>query len=125
MSEKSLHYLSARSLATLIRSRELSAREVVQAHIDRIESVNPKLNAIVTLVPERALAWADEADERQARGDELGPLHGLPIAHKDLIMTKGIRSTSGSLLMADHVPNADDLVVERLRSAGAITCGTG
>ena len=123
MSEKSLHYLSARSLATLIRSRELSAREVVQAHIDRIESVNPKLNAIVTLVPERALAWADEADERQARGDELGPLHGLPIAHKDLIMTKGIRSTSGSLLMADHVPNADDLVVERLRSAGAITLG--
>ncbi|MDE0885192.1 MAG: amidase [Myxococcota bacterium] len=123
MNEKSLHYQSATSLAGMIRRGELSAREVLKAHLDRIESINPTLNAIVTLVPERAMAWAAEADERQARGEALGPLHGLPIAHKDLVMTEGIRSTSGSLLMAEHVPSADDLVVERLRSAGAITLG--
>jgi amidase len=106
-----------------VRAGELSARDLVQAHLDRIEAVNPKLNAIVTLVPERALAWAAEADERQARGEALGPLHGLPIAHKDLVMTAGIRTTMGSSLLADHVPRTDDLIVERLRAAGAITLG--
>jgi len=123
MSATVLHYQSAAELAGRVRAGELSARELVELHLDRIEAVNPKLNAIVTLVPERALAWAAEADEYQARGGTLGPLHGLPVAHKDLVMTEGIRSTSGSKLLADHVPNHDDLIVQRLRAAGAITLG--
>ena len=123
MSEVKLHYRSARELAARVRSGEMSARELLEVHLDRIEAVNPGLNAIVTLVPEQARAWAAEADERQARGEELGPLHGLPIAHKDLVMTAGIRSTSGSRLLADHVPDHDDLIVQRLRAAGAITLG--
>ena len=123
MSEVKLHYRSARELAARVRSGEMSARALLEVHLDRIEAVNPGLNAIVTLVPEQARAWAAEADERQARGEELGPLHGLPIAHKDLVMTAGIRSTSGSRLLADHVPDHDDLIVQRLRAAGAITLG--
>ena len=123
MSVTELHYRSATELTQQVRSGELSARDVVKAHLARIEAVNPMLNAIVTLVPERALKWAAEADERQSRGETLGPLHGLPIAHKDLVMTAGIRSTSGSRLLADHVPKEDDLIVQRLRAAGAITLG--
>ena len=123
MTEVELHYRSARELTAWVRSGEISARELLEVHLDRIEAVNPGLNAIVTLVPEQARAWAAEADERQARGEELGPLHGLPIAHKDLVMTAGIRSTSGSRLLADHVPDHDDLIVQRLRAAGAITLG--
>jgi len=123
MSEVELYYCSARDLAARVRSGEISARELLEVHLDRIEAVNPGLNAIVTLVPEQARAWAAEADERQARGEELGPLHGLPVAHKDLVMTAGIRSTSGSKLLANHVPDHDDLIVQRLRAAGAITLG--
>ncbi|MBW2243958.1 MAG: amidase [Deltaproteobacteria bacterium] len=114
---------TALELAALVHRGELSARELVSAYLGRIEARNPALNAIVTLVPERALAWAAEADEKQARGEPLGPLHGLPIAHKDLVMTAGIRSTSGSPLLAEHVPKHDDLIVTRLRAAGAITIG--
>jgi amidase len=123
LSASELHYRSATELTARVRSGELSARDVVKAHLARIEAVNPQLNAIVTLVPERALDWAAEADERQARGEVLGPLHGLPIAHKDLVLTEGIRSTSGSRLFADRVPKHDDLIVQRLRGAGAITLG--
>jgi amidase len=119
----SLIYSSAVSLARRIRSGELSALDVVRAHIERIEAVNPALNAIVTFLPERALAAAKAADERQARGEPLGPVHGLPIAHKDLVMTAGIRSTMGSKLLEHHVPKHDDLIVERIRNAGAICVG--
>ncbi|MCP3985194.1 MAG: amidase [bacterium] len=114
---------SAVELAAMVRRQELSARELLTAHLARIEARNPALNAIITLVPERAMAWAKEADDRQARGEPLGPLHGLPIAHKDLVMTAGIRSTSGSPLLANHVPEHDDLIVTRLRAAGAISIG--
>ena len=114
---------SAVELAALVRRGELSARELLAAHLERIEAVNPQLNAIVTLVPERAAEWAAGADEHQARGKPLGPLHGLPIAHKDLLRTAGIRSTSGSPLLESHVPQEDDAVVTRLREAGAITIG--
>ena len=123
MSEPDLCDRTAVELATLVKSGELSARELLAAHLERIEAVNPLLNAIVTLVPERATEWAAAADERQARGEPLGALHGLPIAHKDLVQTEGIRSTSGSPLLADHVPSQDDAIVTRLRSAGAITLG--
>lgn len=114
---------SAVELAAMIKRREISARELLAASLQRIERTNPQVNAIVTLVPEMAEAWATQADARTASGEPLGPLHGLPIAHKDLAMTAGIRTTMGSLLLADFVPTSDDLIVERLRGAGAITIG--
>jgi len=110
-------------MARLIRTKKLSAREALAAHLELIERVNPKVNAMVTLVPEMAAAAAAKADERQARKETLGPLHGLPAAHKDLVETRGIRTTFGSLLYKDYVPAEDDLIVERLRRAGAITIG--
>lgn len=95
----------------------------MQAHLDQIARVNPRANAIPTLVPERALAEADAADAKLAAGDPVGPLHGLPVAIKDLVNTKGIRTTFGSPIFADNVPEQDDLIVERLRAAGAIVVG--
>ncbi|MFF1695675.1 amidase [Streptomyces sp. NPDC058257] len=118
-----LVHLTARELAARIRDRELSAREVVQAHLDRIEQVNGAVNAVVTLTAERALDEAYAADEQAARGEPLGPLHGLPIAHKDTHDTRGIRTTYGTPLLADNVPDRDELIVERIRAAGAITVG--
>jgi amidase len=118
-----LVYLSAIELASRIRRREVSAREVMAAHLARIEAVNPKVNAIVTLVGERAMADAARADELQARGAPLGPLHGLPVAHKDLVDTAGIRTTRGSPFYRDHVPATDALIVTRIRAAGAVTVG--
>ncbi|MEW9548621.1 amidase [Nonomuraea sp. NPDC050783] len=114
-----LHYLSATELAGLIRAGQVSAVEVVRACLDRIEQVNPHVNAIVTLVAEQALDAAKAADAREPDG----PLHGVPVAHKDLLDTAGIRTTYGSPLYADHVPDQDELIVERLRAAGAISIG--
>lgn len=107
----------------MIRSRELSAREVMAAHLARIAAVNPAVNAIVTLTAERALQRAQEADDRLARGATTGPLHGLPVVHKDLHATAGIRTTFGSPVFRDHVPDVDAPIVARLRAAGAITAG--
>jgi amidase len=119
-----LHWWTARRLAAAMRKRELSAREVMTWYLERIEAVNPRLNAIVTLRPEAALAEAAVADERAAGGGErLGPLHGLPIAIKDLQDTAGIRTTYGSAAFADNVPAVDSLVVQRLKGAGAIVIG--
>ncbi|MEV7383168.1 amidase [Streptomyces lydicus] len=118
-----LHHLDATDLAARLRRREISAREVVQAHLDRIERVNPTVNAIVTLDAEGALAAAAEADARLVRGAEVPPLHGLPIAFKDTHLTRGMRTTFGSPLFADHVPDEDDVVVDRLQRAGAIRLG--
>ncbi|MFH8634398.1 amidase [Streptomyces lydicus] len=118
-----LHHLDATDLAARLRRREISAREVVQAHLDRIERVNPAVNAIVTLDAEGALAAAAEADARLVRGAEVPPLHGLPIAFKDTHLTCGMRTTFGSPLFADHIPDEDDVVVDRLQRAGAIRLG--
>jgi amidase len=114
---------SAVELARLIRAKDLSAREVTIAHLDRIARVNPKVNAIVTLVADQAMARATDADEALARGAGVGPLHGLPIAHKDLQLTKGIRTTFGSPIYSDFIPREDSLIVERARAAGAILLG--
>ncbi|MGW0802913.1 amidase [Nonomuraea sp. NPDC002799] len=114
-----LHYVTATELARLIRTRQVSAVEVLQAHLDRIEQVNPRVNAIVTLVAERALDAAKAADA----AEPAGPLHGVPVAHKDLVDTAGIRTTYGSPLFAGNVPAEDALIVKRLRAAGAITLG--
>ncbi len=115
--------LTAVDLAGRIRRKQVSAREVMEAHLARIERVNPKVNAIVTLVAERAMDGARKADELQARGGTLGPLHGLPVAHKDLVSTAGIRTTMGSPLFKDNIPTVDALIVKRIRAAGAITLG--
>jgi len=119
----SVCFMSAVEMARLIRAKKLSAREALAAHLTQIERVNPKVNAIVTLVAEMAAAAAARADETQARGETLGALHGLPVAHKDLFETRGIRTTFGSPLYKDNVPTEDDIVVERMRRAGAITIG--
>jgi amidase len=116
-------FMSTVEMARLIRTKKMSAREALAAHLKQIERVNPKVNAIVTLVPEMAAEAAAKADERQARKEKLGPLHGLPVAHKDLIETRGIRTTFGSPLYKDNIPTEDDLIVERLRRAGAVTVG--
>ena len=119
-----LHWWTARELAAAIRRRDVSAREVVGRHLERIERLNPRLNAIVSLRAEEALAEAGAADRRAAHDAEsLGPLHGLPIAIKDLEDTAGIRTTYGSTLFADNVPAIDSLLVQQLRAAGAIVVG--
>jgi amidase len=111
---------SAVDLQALLARREVSAVDVLSSFLERIEQVNPAVNAIVTLVPERALAEAAAADRART---PLGPLHGLPIAIKDLVDTAGIRTTYGSPLYRDHVPTADAALVRRLRAAGAIVIG--
>src|SRR5207244_5662791 len=118
-----LCFSTAVELARRIRAREVSVTEVVQAHLAQIARVNPKVNAIVTLTAERALAEAREKDAALARGEAAGPLFGLPVAHKDLVPTRGIRTTFGSPIYRDHVPDQDALLVERLRAAGAVTIG--
>jgi amidase len=115
--------LSAVELARRVRARDLSARDIVGAYLARIAEINPRVNAIVTLVADRAMERAAAADEAQAHGETLGPLHGLPIAHKDLQPTRGIRTTFGSPIYRDFVPDEDSLLVERARGAGAIAIG--
>ena len=107
---------SATELAAAIRRREVSCVEVMQAHLARIEAVNPLLNAIVTLDAELGLREAAAADAALGRGEAPGPLHGLPMAIKDLEDTEGMRTTYGSPIYRDHVPTADTLMVARLRA---------
>ena len=115
-----LVFKTATELRNLIRTREVSATEVLDAHIARIEAANPTLNAIVTTTFDEARAAAAEIDRTGAVD---GPLAGLPIAHKDLVPTRGIRTTFGSTLHRDNVPDVDALIVSRMRDAGAITVG--
>ena len=116
---RDLVFESAVSLARLLRTRKVSASEVVRAFIAQIERVNPQVNAIVTFLPEQALAGARQIDRKKDKG----PLAGLPIAYKDLVPTKGIRTTYGSSIYEGNIPAEDHLIVERLRAAGAITLG--
>src|SRR5438132_538002 len=118
-----LCFLTAVQLADRIRRRDVSVTEVVRAHLAQIERVNPKVNAIVTLTAECALDDARAKDAALARGEAPGPLFGLPVAHKDLVPTKGIRTTFGSPIYRDNVPAIDGLIIERLRAAGAVTLG--
>jgi amidase len=120
MDDIELCYTGAKKLARMIRARKVSATEVMRAFIARIERVNPKVNAIVTFLPEEALAKAKALDRKRSAG---GPLAGLPIAHKDIVPTKGVRTTYGSPIYSDHVPAEDHAIVERLRAAGAIMIG--
>ena len=111
------------TLAGMLRSRDVSAREVIAAHIGRIEAADGAVNAVVTRCFEQAMAKAAAADQALAQGEEPGLLHGLPVAHKDLVDTAGIRTTYGSPLFAEHVPERDELMVSRMSGAGAISLG--
>ena len=124
MANYDICFSTAGELAGRIRSRELSAVEVMQAHLAQIDRVNSRVNAIVSQVdPEKSLAMARAADEKVASGGPLGPLHGLPIAHKDLEEPAGIRTTFGSPIFRDHVPEQDTLMIQRIKAAGALTVG--
>ena len=118
-----LIHSSASSLARAIQAKQVSSVEVVQAHLDRIEEVNPQLNAVVQIAAERALEEAREADAALARGEVKGPLHGVPMTFKDSLETEGIVSTAGLLGRKDYVPTEDAVVVARMRAAGAIVLG--
>lgn len=115
--------LPAVELAALMRARRVSARELLDACLVRIARTNPSLNALVTSAADRAAAEAAALDERIVREGPAGPLHGLPVAVKDLHDTVGIRTTRGSTLYRDHVPECDALHVARLRAAGAVLVG--
>ncbi|WP_209326065.1 amidase [Brevibacterium renqingii] len=122
MSEELL-WCSTRELAARIAAKEISAREALQAHLDRIDAVNPVLNAVVTRDDEAAFVRAEAADAASARGESFGPLHGVPMTHKDTHDTAGMRTTWGSPLMADRVPETDSLIIARLKQAGITTTG--
>ena len=115
--------LPATTLASLIRSRMLSSVEVTSAFLERIDSVDPKINAFCTVVHDLALDQARQADKELSSGAGLGSLHGLPIAFKDLTPTKGIRTTRGSRLFENAVPGEDAILVRRLKKAGAVLLG--
>ncbi len=117
-----IYYADATELAQRIRTKSLSPVEVVRAHQDRIEAVNPTINAVVTL-NERAMERAREAESAIMRGTSWGPLHGVPFTAKEVFDTEGVRSTRGSTVFADHVPNADATAVKRLKEAGGILIG--
>lgn len=110
-------------LSALLRTRRLSSREVLEAHLGRIETVNPVLNAVVTLDAERARRDAAAADERAASGAELPLLHGVPMTHKDTHDTAGMRTTLGAPTLAERVPETSTLIIERLNAAGVLTTG--
>lgn len=114
---------TARAMAAAVRDRVISARELLELHLARIGERNYELNAIVSLDVDRARAGAAAADDHLASGRPLGPLHGLPFAVKDTHAVAGWRTTYGSPLFADHVPDADELLVERLRRAGVVLIG--
>ena len=109
--------------AAALRRREISSAELTAAALERIERLNPATNAMQTVMADAARERARQADEELARGEGRGPLHGIPIAVKDLFFTKGVRTTGGSKLFEDHVPDHDAAVVERLRAAGAVLVG--
>ena len=119
----SIFYQSAVDLVNAIRNKKMSVSEVIQAHIDRIEQFNPGINAIVAMDLEGAIDAAKAADKKIASGEQLGPLFGLPVVHKDTFLTKGMRTTFGSAAYKDNIPTQDSAVVAKQRSAGAITLG--
>ena len=120
---RDLAFTPAAQLARLYRARRVSPLEVMQAVLARIDAVNPQVNAFVTLARDAALREARQATAGLRRGKTLPPLFGVPVGIKDVTQTKGILTTYGSTLFKDHVPDADALVVERLRKAGAIVLG--
>ena len=111
----------AGELIAAIRNREVSSRELLDHLLERVERLNPRINAVITLDVERARERADAADAALARGESWGPLHGLPITVKDCFETAGLRTTCGAPQLADHVPERNAIAVERLLAAGAVS----
>jgi len=118
-----LRFLSLEDAAKLVAAKEVSPVELTEAALARIERLQPVLNTFITITAEQALAQARAAEEEIAAGRYRGALHGIPIAHKDVFDTKGIRTTAGSKIYADRIPNEDATVVARLTEAGAISLG--
>jgi aspartyl-tRNA(Asn)/glutamyl-tRNA(Gln) amidotransferase subunit A len=116
-------WMSASDLAEAIRAKELSPVEVVKNLLDRIEAINPQINAYVTVTADSAMAAARKAEDAVMRGEELGVLHGVPFSVKDTTFTKGVRTTMGSRLLENFVPEEDAVNVSRLKKAGAIMVG--
>src|SRR5262245_31991245 len=123
MANPNILELNLTDLSKLIGSRELSSSEAVKAALARLELLEDKLNAFITVFPERALAEAKKADEEIARGHHRGPLHGVPVSIKDMFEMAGVLTTGGSKILAEWVPETDSALVERLRAAGAIIVG--
>ena len=118
-----LTFASATELSRMIRDRSVSSSEVVEAHLRRIEQMNPRLNAVVQVLAEQARRRAREADRATARRESWGPLHGIPVTAKDTIEIRGVPSTGGTMGRADYLPAEDATVIRRLRGAGAIVVG--
>ncbi len=123
MTDDDIAWLDLSTVARMIRDKKLSAEQVTQAQLRRIARLDPYLHAYARVTPELALAQARAADQRQAQGQVLGPLHGVPIAVKDLCWTAGIATAAGMPIYKDHVPEEDATVVQRLREAGAVLLG--
>ena len=123
MTDDEIAWLDLSTVARLIRERVLSAEQVTQAQLRRIDRLDPKLHAYARVTSELALSQARAADQRQAQGQTLGPLHGVPIAVKDLCWTAGIPTAAGMQIYKDFVPDQDATVVKRLRDAGAVLLG--
>jgi aspartyl-tRNA(Asn)/glutamyl-tRNA(Gln) amidotransferase subunit A len=118
-SSNPVHYLEASTLAALISASHLSSREVVRAYLDRTEAVNPKINAVVTLMGEAVLKAADAADKAVASGAEIGPPHGVLFSIKDALDTSGVLTQRGSKFFARNIPDKDATAVARFKAAGA------
>ena len=118
-----LHYLTIARAAELVRSRKLSPVELTRAHLARIEALEPRLHAYITVTAEGALAQARAAESEIAAGRYRGPLHGIPLAHKDIVSTRGVRTTAHSRLLAEWIPGEDATVYARLGDAGAVSLG--
>ena len=121
--DEELAFTPAYRLRKLVAEKKVSPVELTELCLRRIEALNPRLNAFLTIAAKQALASARAAEDAIIRGDELGPLHGIPVSIKDLVPTKGIRTTRGSLIYKDWVPEHDEIVVERIRQAGAVIIG--
>ena len=123
MTKSELPFLSAGDLSRLIQSKEVSPVEATEAYLDRIASLDHRFNSYLTVMREHALADAQQAEEDIASGQHKGPMHGVPVAVKDQFWSKGVRSTGGSRILADFVPDEDATVIANLRKAGAVVLG--
>ena len=121
--DSDLAFAPATDIRRMIANREISSAELTEFFFQRIDELNPQLNAYLALCPDQAMADARAADEAVRNGDPLGPLHGVPISVKDLELTKGVTTTMGSAVFRDRVPDIDSVVVERVKAAGAILLG--
>ena len=123
MDKKEIPFLTASQLSRLIETKEVSPVEATEAYLDRIQEVDPKLNSYITVTGEQALAAAQQAEQEIATGMHRGPLHGVPVAVKDQFNTAGIRTTGGSTILKDFVPDEDATVITNLKKAGAVLLG--